>query len=206
MLLVSTVKRIELAACICICICICSVQLHVYVDSWISFPPAHLTSLGHHRALSGAPCAKQQVPLVSTLPVVVHECQSQSPSSSHPNPDPTASTHLLSVRTANSCPGSRFTCAVFLDSTYVHLRSSNTSVAMSTSSSQTLSFDDTFLLPSDFLFLSPKAHLLVLDKKMGSPKDEFYKVIQPINIKVSPGTPCVTPLIFTYRIIPKLGG
>ena len=183
-------------------------QLYVYIYPQPlrspSHPQTHSIHLGYHRAPSGAPCAQQQAPLVSTLRMVVHECQSQSPSSSHPNPDPTASTCLLSVRAANSCPGSRFTCAVFPDSTYVQLRSSNTSVAMSTPSTQTLSFDDTFLLPSDFLFLSPKAHFLVLDKKMGSPKDEFYKVIQPINIKVSPGTPCVTPPIFTYRIIPKL--
>ena len=39
-----------------------SYSIHISFSSWSSLPPTHLTALGHHRALSWAPCAIQQLP------------------------------------------------------------------------------------------------------------------------------------------------
>ena len=73
--------------------------IYIYISplSWTSLSlPPHPTHLGHHRALSWAPCALQQVP--SVLHMVVYVCQSQSPSSSQPPPIPwPMSTHPFST-------------------------------------------------------------------------------------------------------------
>lgn len=117
---------------------------------------------------------------------------------------------MVIYKTINMCV--QHVCIhVFLLCHLARLRS-NTSVAMNTTSTQTLSFHDPSLLPSGPHFSLLKCtfevtyfnSFLFLDKKMGSPKDNFSKVIQPINNSgVSPYCYLVT---FIHNVIPKLWG
>ena len=70
-------------------------QLYVYLCPLSFGFPSHL---GHHRALSGVPCAVHEV-LISYLfyrVSVVYTCQSQSPNSFH-SPLSMVSIHLFSI-------------------------------------------------------------------------------------------------------------
>ena len=92
-------------------------QPHVYICSlFLGFP----SNLGHYRALSRVPCAIQQVLISYLLVSVVYTCQSQTSNSSHPSILPwypyVGSLHLYLY----FCFANRFTCTIFLDSTYIH--------------------------------------------------------------------------------------
>ena len=63
-------------------VCVC---LYLYMSPLPLAPPSHYpypTPLSHHRVLSWAPCAVQQLPTI--LHMIVYICQSQSLNSSHP--------------------------------------------------------------------------------------------------------------------------
>ena len=126
---------------------VCSMQwsesslcTHISPPSWTFLPPLHPTPLGHHRALSWALCATEQLPtsclfytdsdlgsLSLFLNVTVHVSQhllskrlffllSQfvppAPSALCPHVD-SLCLHLY------SCPADRFFCTIFLDSIYI---------------------------------------------------------------------------------------
>ena len=98
-------------------------HMYTYIPSLLDLPPTpppHPTHLGHHRALSWAPCATQQVPtsyLFYTRSVYMSIPISQFilPPTAHSPCPHSRSLHLCLY----SCPANRFTCTIFLDSTYM---------------------------------------------------------------------------------------
>ena len=95
------------------------VHTHIYISSLLSLPPTvHPTPLGHHRALSWAPCAIQQLPpsylFYTQWYIYVNATLSICPTlpfSLYPQ------VHS-SCPCLYSCPANRFICTIFLDSIY----------------------------------------------------------------------------------------
>ena len=94
--------------------------MHIYISSLLSLPrcappPPHPTLLGHHQALSWAPCAVQQLPICAThggVYISVLLSQFTPPSPSPPCPQ------IRSRRLCLHCLVNRFISTIFLDSTY----------------------------------------------------------------------------------------
>ena len=94
---------------LCVCVCVC-------VPFFLSLPPSslHPTSLGHHRALSLAPCVIRQLPTSYLFYI-------WSPNSSHPPLFPTPRPHVCSpCLHLYFCPANRFISSIFLNSIYMH--------------------------------------------------------------------------------------
>ena len=96
---------------------------YTYMTSLLSLPPTLPSSPGHHRALSWAPCAKQQVP-PSPLPSYFTHASaymsvllSQSVPPLLPLLCPQVHSACLQLY---SCPADRFISAIFLDSICMH--------------------------------------------------------------------------------------
>ena len=93
--------------------------IYAYIPSVLSLllPPSH--PLGHHRALSWAPCAIQQLP--TSYPFYIWYCiYVNSSLPVHPTFSFTRCPQVCSLcRHLYSCCANRFICTIFLDSAYM---------------------------------------------------------------------------------------